>query len=166
MMIVIPASRWLDLNQGVGERERTSAAFTGWPSRLGDPANAGRYNATTAAHFSSHAALTVTTMSTRSAVRTRQASRAETSNQASQEAASAAQDEKENMKVNGPSGRTRVTRKSSSKPYCICKKPDDGSPMIHCASCKDWYVALQSLLSICHPGSDIPPTGSIFGALS
>ncbi|OJT02887.1 hypothetical protein TRAPUB_6557 [Trametes pubescens] len=78
-------------------------------------------------------------MSTRSAVRTRQASRADTSNQASQEAAPAAQDEKENVKMNGPSGRARVTRKSSSKPYCICKKPDDGSPMIHCTSCKDWF---------------------------
>ncbi|KAI0334554.1 hypothetical protein GY45DRAFT_1269691 [Cubamyces sp. BRFM 1775] len=36
------------------------------------------------------------------------------------------------------STRSRVTRKNS-KTYCMCKKPNDGSPMIHCASCKDWF---------------------------
>ncbi|KAI0350712.1 hypothetical protein OH77DRAFT_1412629 [Trametes cingulata] len=40
--------------------------------------------------------------------------------------------------MNGPSARSRVTRKGS-KTYCICNKPNDGSPMIHCASCKDWF---------------------------
>ncbi|CDO75985.1 hypothetical protein BN946_scf184548.g2 [Trametes cinnabarina] len=74
-------------------------------------------------------------MTTRAAARARQLSRTEP---LSQEGESIAQDEKENVKMNGSSGKSRVTRKSS-KVYCICKKPDDGSPMIHCASCKDWF---------------------------
>ncbi|KAJ3003564.1 hypothetical protein NUW54_g5232 [Trametes sanguinea] len=74
-------------------------------------------------------------MTTRAAARARQLSQA---NPPSQEDSSVVQDEKENVKMNGSAGKARVTRKSS-KTYCICKKPDDGSPMIRCASCKDWF---------------------------
>ncbi|KAI0644219.1 hypothetical protein C8Q79DRAFT_974759 [Trametes meyenii] len=74
-------------------------------------------------------------MSTRPATRSQQAARVEAPPQ-EQEASSV--DEKENIRLKGTSGRSRVTRKAL-KTYCICKKPDDGSPMIHCASCKDWF---------------------------
>ncbi|KAI0666802.1 hypothetical protein C8Q78DRAFT_994559 [Trametes maxima] len=74
-------------------------------------------------------------MSARPATRSQQAARTEVTSQ-EQEAVSV--DEKENVKMRVPSGRSRVTRKGL-KTYCICKKPDDGSPMIHCASCKDWF---------------------------
>ncbi|KAI0766609.1 hypothetical protein BD413DRAFT_147774 [Trametes elegans] len=98
---------------------------------------------------SSHTALTFTTMSTRSAARPRQPSRPTEHQPHAQDQGSAAHDEKENGKVNGSSGRSRVTRKSS-KTYCVCKKPDDGSPMIHCAGCKDWCVPrLEEACAVC-----------------
>ncbi|KAI0820319.1 hypothetical protein BC628DRAFT_1397687 [Trametes gibbosa] len=74
-------------------------------------------------------------MSTRSAARSRQSSRTDP---LAQDSAASVQDEKENAKVPGPPGRSRVTRRNS-KAYCVCRKPDDGSPMIHCSSCKDWF---------------------------
>ncbi|EJF64119.1 hypothetical protein DICSQDRAFT_100770 [Dichomitus squalens LYAD-421 SS1] len=40
--------------------------------------------------------------------------------------------------MNGSLGKVRATKRGA-KIYCLCKKPDDGSPMIHCSSCKDWY---------------------------
>ncbi|KAI0708842.1 hypothetical protein C8T65DRAFT_649641 [Cerioporus squamosus] len=75
-------------------------------------------------------------MSTRTTTttRTRQSTRSSTVAQDS----SVHADEKENVKMNGIQSKGRVTRKSS-KAYCLCKKPDDGSPMIHCSACKDWY---------------------------
>ncbi|KAI0731322.1 hypothetical protein C8Q76DRAFT_691152 [Earliella scabrosa] len=81
-------------------------------------------------------------MSTRTTtMRTRQSSRMAGSQsqdaQSAAAAAAAASDEKENVKMNG-SGKARVTRKGS-KAYCVCRKPDDGSPMIHCSTCKDWF---------------------------
>ena len=57
-------------------------------------------------------------------------------------------DEKENVKMNGSSGKAKVARKGS-KTYCLCKKPDDGSPMIHCSQCKDWYVSTCCLRCLC-----------------
>jgi len=35
-------------------------------------------------------------------------------------------------------GPTTKTKASAKKVYCICKQPDDGSPMVNCAECKDW----------------------------
>lgn len=29
---------------------------------------------------------------------------------------------------------------SADKPFCTCKKGDDGTPMIYCTECKDWCV--------------------------
>jgi hypothetical protein len=28
--------------------------------------------------------------------------------------------------------------KSRKKAYCLCKGPDDGTPMVQCSECKDW----------------------------
>ena len=39
--------------------------------------------------------------------------------------------------MNGVSAKAKPARKGS-KAYCLCREPDDGSPMIHCSSCKDW----------------------------
>ena len=51
---------------------------------------------------------------------------------------------KENKKVMG----TKVQKKGPTRParakaaakkvYCLCKQPDDGSPMVNCAECKEW----------------------------
>ncbi|PIL25119.1 transcription factor [Ganoderma sinense ZZ0214-1] len=46
--------------------------------------------------------------------------------------------EKENVNMNGSSGKARAAKRGA-KTYCLCKKADDGSPMIHCSTCKDWY---------------------------
>ncbi|PBK99443.1 hypothetical protein ARMGADRAFT_503355 [Armillaria gallica] len=47
--------------------------------------------------------------------------------------------EKENEKSGTKlkSTRTKVTK--SKNVYCICRKGDDGTPMIQCAECTDWY---------------------------
>lgn len=38
-------------------------------------------------------------------------------------------------------GKARATSSTTSdQPFCTCKKGDDGTPMIHCTECKDWYV--------------------------
>lgn len=34
----------------------------------------------------------------------------------------------------------KVTRAAKRKQYCLCKQPDDGTPMVNCSECKDWYV--------------------------
>ncbi|KAI0794043.1 hypothetical protein C8Q74DRAFT_1246565 [Fomes fomentarius] len=77
-------------------------------------------------------------MSTRtSTMRTRQSSRtagAQSQNTDPQ----GHSEEKESIKMNGP-GKARVTRRGAAKQYCLCKKPDDGSPMIRCSTCKDWF---------------------------
>ena len=78
------------------------------------------------------------TMSTRTTtIKTRHSSRMSS---VAQESAPTA-DEKEHMKMNGSQSKARVTRKST-KTYCLCKKPDDGSPMIHCSACKEWCVVV------------------------
>ncbi|KAI0084453.1 transcription factor S-II, central domain-containing protein [Irpex rosettiformis] len=66
-------------------------------------------------------------MSTRSLRRTRQSS------------SSHATSEKENVtKVNGGS-LSRAASKSSQEVCFACQQPDDGSPMIHCSECKEWF---------------------------
>ena len=76
------------------------------------------------------------TMSTRTTtIRTRQLTRAISNTQDS----SVLSDEKENVNMNGTSGKAKATKRGA-KTYCLCKKVDDGSPMIHCSSCKDWCV--------------------------
>ncbi|KAI0629133.1 hypothetical protein C8Q77DRAFT_307225 [Trametes polyzona] len=119
---------------GGREQPALHLAFLIWMSR--QRPRRGHTYATAPVRFRSHASLTFTTMSTRSAARSRQASR--TTEPSVQDSATAAAHDEEYQKTNGSSGRTRVTRKSS-KTYCVCKKPDDGSPMIHCSSCKDWF---------------------------
>lgn len=44
--------------------------------------------------------------------------------------------------MNGSSGKAKASKRGA-KTYCLCKKVDDGSPMIHCSSCKDWYALLS-----------------------
>ncbi|TBU36508.1 hypothetical protein BD309DRAFT_1013470 [Dichomitus squalens] len=74
-------------------------------------------------------------MSTRTTtVRTRQATRTGPQTQDT----AVISDNKENFRMNGSLGKVRATKRGA-KIYCLCKKPDDGSPMIHCSSCKDWY---------------------------
>jgi len=33
----------------------------------------------------------------------------------------------------------KKSRAAAKKAYCVCKQPDDGTPMVHCSECKDWY---------------------------
>ncbi|KII87366.1 hypothetical protein PLICRDRAFT_253082 [Plicaturopsis crispa FD-325 SS-3] len=33
----------------------------------------------------------------------------------------------------------KTTRATVKKEYCTCRQPDDGTPMVHCSECKDWY---------------------------
>ncbi|KAI0343073.1 hypothetical protein BDW22DRAFT_1307817, partial [Trametopsis cervina] len=28
---------------------------------------------------------------------------------------------------------------TTPKGYCSCKQPDNGTPMVHCSECKEWY---------------------------
>ena len=77
------------------------------------------------------------TMSTRTTtVRPQQRARSSLS---AQDAAAQCGD-KENVSMNGASAKAKAPRKGS-KAYCLCRKPDDGSPMIHCSTCKDWCVS-------------------------
>ena len=32
----------------------------------------------------------------------------------------------------------KVTRVSKKMKYCLCKQPDDGTPMVYCTECNDW----------------------------
>jgi hypothetical protein len=48
---------------------------------------------------------------------------------------------KENKRVgvSKAKGKTStVQRKSRKREYCVCKQPDDGTPMVRCSECKDW----------------------------
>jgi len=48
--------------------------------------------------------------------------------------------DKENTKLSGSKvkGKARPGSKAF-KMHCLCRKPDDGSPMIRCEECKKWY---------------------------
>ncbi|OCH87397.1 hypothetical protein OBBRIDRAFT_759875 [Obba rivulosa] len=46
---------------------------------------------------------------------------------------------KENAKVNGEKTKGKAKPRATAKVYCFCRKPDDGTPMILCAHCKEWY---------------------------
>jgi hypothetical protein len=50
------------------------------------------------------------------------------------------QNGKENKAVGsrGKGKTQRKTRAAAKKHYCVCKKPDDGTPMVNCSECKDW----------------------------
>ena len=54
------------------------------------------------------------------------------------------QNGKENKKVIGLKGKgkaftvQRKLRAAAKKEYCVCKQPDDGTPMVNCSECKDW----------------------------
>jgi hypothetical protein len=39
----------------------------------------------------------------------------------------------------GTSG--KAASKKNGKIYCTCKKGDDGTPMVYCAECNDWYAS-------------------------
>ncbi|KAJ3734924.1 hypothetical protein DFJ43DRAFT_992347 [Lentinula guzmanii] len=39
-----------------------------------------------------------------------------------------------------------ITASDKDQSYCTCKKGDDGTPMIHCSECKDWYVVCVIIL--------------------
>ncbi|KZT20099.1 hypothetical protein NEOLEDRAFT_1141182 [Neolentinus lepideus HHB14362 ss-1] len=47
--------------------------------------------------------------------------------------------EKENAKVVKGKGRKKAARGKSKKVYCMCKGPDDGTPMVACGECEEWY---------------------------
>lgn len=54
--------------------------------------------------------------------------------------------EKENIKTATSSTKSsaapkRPKSKSPKVAHCTCSRGDDGSPMIHCAECKTWYVS-------------------------
>lgn len=47
----------------------------------------------------------------------------------------------------GSTGKGRaMSTVSADKPFCTCKKGDDGTPMIYCTECKDWYVWFSGLI--------------------
>lgn len=31
--------------------------------------------------------------------------------------------------------------------FCLCKGPDDGTPMVQCSCCRDWYVSFRAPFS-------------------
>lgn len=35
---------------------------------------------------------------------------------------------------------TRSTRAASKKAHCLCKRPEDGRPMVNCSECRVWSV--------------------------
>ena len=70
-------------------------------------------------------------MPTRSSVRGQQGRNAQLENPATEN--------KENVKLNGSKAKARV-KSRAGKVYCTCRKGDDGSPMILCAECNEWYV--------------------------
>ncbi|KAK0202607.1 hypothetical protein DFS33DRAFT_1341611 [Desarmillaria ectypa] len=47
--------------------------------------------------------------------------------------------EKKNEKSGTKLKSTRTKATKSEKVYCICRKDDDGTPMIQCTECTDWY---------------------------
>ncbi|KZT09941.1 uncharacterized protein LAESUDRAFT_694467 [Laetiporus sulphureus 93-53] len=50
--------------------------------------------------------------------------------------------DKENKRINDTKLKTKPrprTASKASKVHCLCRKPDDGSPMIRCDECKGWY---------------------------
>lgn len=50
---------------------------------------------------------------------------------------------KENAKMNGGKAKGKAkprTASKGSKVHCLCRKSDDGSPMIRCEECKEWCV--------------------------
>lgn len=49
---------------------------------------------------------------------------------------------KENARLSGSKARGKA--KPKTKVYCSCRKGDDGSPMILCAECNEWYAAFLS----------------------
>lgn len=75
-------------------------------------------------------------MSTRTLRSTRQS----TSLQAQENALN----EKENgVKVNGGVSEVKPRSRAAAKApkvFCSCRQADDGSPMIHCSECKEWYA--------------------------
>ncbi|KIK23899.1 hypothetical protein PISMIDRAFT_64903, partial [Pisolithus microcarpus 441] len=53
-------------------------------------------------------------------------------------------DEKEN-KIKPTRGKTpkpvvKTVHDDTKTNYCLCNQPDDGSPMVCCSICNDWYV--------------------------
>ncbi|TFK39799.1 hypothetical protein BDQ12DRAFT_511656 [Crucibulum laeve] len=53
--------------------------------------------------------------------------------------------EKENTKTKTTTkaapkkGKGKIASKTANSTLCTCSKGDDGSPMVHCAECKNWY---------------------------
>lgn len=66
--------------------------------------------------------------------------------------------EMESKKVAGAKGkgksmgtalkRPKGTRAAAKKMYCVCKQPDDGTPMVNCSECKNWSVTTNSNLML------------------
>ena len=44
--------------------------------------------------------------------------------------------------------RARISRKERVKVYCECKCPDDGSRMVQCKSCQEWYITILMLVPL------------------
>ncbi|KAF8845107.1 hypothetical protein BDN67DRAFT_893540 [Paxillus ammoniavirescens] len=51
--------------------------------------------------------------------------------------------EKENrLRTGGAKSQSKVTKDGKSKDmptFCLCSQPDDGSPMVCCSECSEWY---------------------------
>jgi len=45
-------------------------------------------------------------------------------------------------------GKGKRGKATTKKEYCLCKKGDDGTPMVHCGECKDWRVLLSRHISL------------------
>jgi hypothetical protein len=48
------------------------------------------------------------------------------------------QTEKENDRYHTNAKVDGKARQSAAKLYCLCRKGDDGSPMVLCSECQDW----------------------------
>ncbi|KAJ7155369.1 hypothetical protein C8R43DRAFT_1065913 [Mycena crocata] len=81
-------------------------------------------------------------MSTRSG-RTRTASVAKTPAKPSQKPKQPPKSKREDIENDRPKSAPKTKSKRAKSPspaiYCLCRKPDDGSPMVNCGECDEWY---------------------------
>ncbi|EED81881.1 predicted protein [Postia placenta Mad-698-R] len=48
--------------------------------------------------------------------------------------------QRENVKLDSTKGKGKPRPHIASKVFCVCRKPDDGTPMIRCEQCREWFV--------------------------
>lgn len=41
-------------------------------------------------------------------------------------------------------GKANESKVKIKEEFCVCKGPDDGTPMVQCSCCRDWYVLFNT----------------------